>query len=207
MGWQAELYGPCRKRKVLRAASQGGPDVRGSGTGLMDRNIEIKARARDFQHQQKLAEALADSGPQVFYQEDTFFNCSVGRLKLRTSPDGMGELIYYHRQDCVEPTESNYVRSVTSDHESLKEALSNALGVYAVVWKKRTVYVVGRTRVHLDEVEGLGGFIELEVVLRAGEVPGFGDVVARELMAKLGIQAEDLVKPAYVDLLLVAHDS
>ncbi len=99
----------------------------------------------------------------------------------------MGELIYYYRQDCVEPTKSNYVRSVINDPESLKEALSNALGVHAVVCKKRTVDFVGRIRIHLDEVEAIGGFIELEVVLRAREVSRSEAVVARELMAKLGI--------------------
>ena len=167
----------------------------------MGRNVEIKAKARDLEYQRKLADALADSGPQVFYQEDTFFNCSVGRLKLRSSPDGMGELIHYQRQDCVEPGESNYVRSVINDPEPLKEVLSNALGVHAVVRKKRTVYIVGRTRVHLDEVEGLGSFIELEVVLRAGEASESGAVVARDLMTRLDIQVKDLVKLAYVDLL------
>ncbi len=170
----------------------------------MGRNVEIKAKARDLEYQRTLADALADSGPHVFYQEDTFFNCTDGRLKLRSFPDGMGELIHYQRQDCVEPAESIYVRSVINDPESLKDALSNALGVHAVVCKKRTVYVVGRTRVHLDEVEGLGSFIELEVVLRAGEAPGSGAVVARDLMARLGIQAEALVKSAYVDLLFGA---
>ncbi len=139
----------------------------------MGRNVEIKAKARDLEYQRTLADALADSGPQVFYQEDTFFNCTNGRLKLRSFPDGMGELIYYQRQDCVEPAESNYVRSVIKDPESLMEALSNALG----------------------------GFIELEVVLRAGEAQGSGAVVAKDLMARLGIQAEDLMKSAYVDLL------
>ncbi len=168
----------------------------------MSKNVEIKAKARDFQHQHKLAEALSDSSPQVFYQEDTFFNCSAGRLKLRASPVGIGKLIYYNRQDCIEPTESNYVRSVTNDPASLMEALSNALGVFAVVRKKRTVYLAGQTRIHLDEVEGLGCFVEIEVVLRAGEAPERGAEVACDLMAKLGIQTEDLLKTAYVDLLL-----
>lgn len=168
----------------------------------MGRNVEIKARAKDFQYQHKLAEALADSGPQVFYQEDTFFNCSAGRLKLRMSPGGMGELIYYHRQDCVEPTESNYVRSASNDPESLKEVLSNALGVHAVVCKKRTVYVVGQTRIHFDEVKGLGCFIELEVVLRAGEALASGTESVRKLMAQLDIRVEDCVRLAYVDLVV-----
>jgi len=168
----------------------------------MGRNVEIKAKTGDIMHQRKLAEVLADSGPQVIYQEDTFFNCSTGRLKLRMSRDGTAELICYRREDRTDPTESHYVRCVTNEPESLKEVLSNALGVQAVVCKKRTVYIVGRTRIHLDEVQGLGCFIELEVMLRAGETLRSGSEVARDLAAKLGIHDEDMVKSAYVDLLV-----
>jgi predicted adenylyl cyclase CyaB len=73
--------------------------------------------------------------------------------------------------------------------------------VRAVVRKTRTVYRVGRTRIHLDRVEGLGDFIELEVVLRSDEELASGASVARELMARLEIAEDDLVEAAYVDLL------
>ena len=167
----------------------------------MDRNVEIKARVNNLKRQRRLVEALADSQPHLIYQEDTFFNCSVGRLKLRTFLNGTGELIHYEREDRAEPTESEYVLCPTNDSETLKEALSNALGVRAVVRKSRRVYVVGRTRIHLDEVEALGYFIELEVVLGPGESQENGIQVVRELMEKLEIRGEDLVKLAYVDLL------
>ena len=75
----------------------------------MDKNVEIKAKANDSKGQRGLVEALADSRPRLIYQEDTFFNCSVSRLKLRTIPNGAGELIYYEREDRVEPTESEYI--------------------------------------------------------------------------------------------------
>ena len=173
----------------------------------MGRNVEIKAKVNNMDRQRGLLEGLADAQPQIVYQEDTFFNCLAGRLKLRTTPDGKDELIHYQREDRDEPTESEYVLSLTNDPDTLKEALSNALGVRAVVRKNRRVYVVERTRIHLDEVEGLGDFIELEVELRPGESQETGIEVAQDLMEKLEIRGEDLVKSAYVDLLESAPGS
>ena len=131
----------------------------------MPRNIEIKARARDFIGQSELAAQLSEGPAQHLVQVDTFFNVTSGRLKLREFGDGTGELIQYHRADQIEPTESTYIRNTTADPSTLKDALANSLGVRAVVKKKRTVYMAGQTRIHLDEVEGLGMFLELEVVL------------------------------------------
>uniref|UniRef100_A0A8C3H8J1 CYTH domain-containing protein n=1 Tax=Chrysemys picta bellii TaxID=8478 RepID=A0A8C3H8J1_CHRPI len=80
--------------------------------------------------------------------------------------------------------------------------LSQALGVQGVVKKERRLYVVGQTRVHLDRVEGLGDFLELEVVLSEQQSPEDGERVARRLMEELEVQEEDLVAGAYLDLLL-----
>ena len=167
----------------------------------MGRNVEIKAKVNDMDRQRSLLEALSRARPQVVCQEDTFFNCSAGRLKLRTFPTGPGELIQYQREDRYEPAESEYVRYLTDDPDTLKQALSKALGIRAVVRKSRSVYLVEQARIHLDEVEGLGVFIELEVELRPEESEEIGIEVARELMEKLEISGEDLVKSAYVDLL------
>ncbi|HOZ23053.1 MAG TPA: adenylate cyclase, partial [bacterium] len=64
-----------------------------------------------------------------------------------------------------------------------------------------SLYWCGRTRIHLDRVEGLGSFIELEVLLAEGESAAAGEAVARELMHKLGIRDDQLVDGAYLDLL------
>ena len=79
--------------------------------------------------------------------------------------------------------------------------MSLALGVRGVVRKKRTLYLVGQTRVHLDEVEGLGDFMELEVVLHPGQSDAEGQVIARDLMTRLGVAEKDLLEGAYMDLL------
>ena len=89
----------------------------------------------------------------------------------------------------------------TADPEGLCEVLAVALGIRGVVRKRRTVYIIGPTRVHLDQVEGLGEFVELEVVLQPEQDLSVGEVVARELMAKLGISASQLIDRAYIDLL------
>ena len=167
----------------------------------MPRNVEIKAHARDFDNQVRLAEKLEDRGIEHLLQEDTFFNAPTGRLKLRVFGDGSGELIQYERVDSAGAAESRYLRYPTDDPATLKEALTNALGIRGVVRKKRTVYLSGKTRIHMDQVDGLGSFIELEVVLDPDQDPADGVRVADELMSKLGIKNADLVKTAYIDLL------
>ena len=167
----------------------------------MARNIEIKARASNFGRQSRLAEDLGTGSVENLFQEDTFFDVPTGRLKLRTFENGLGELIQYCRANTTGPTESRYVLAPTNEPEALKEALSNALGVQAVVRKQRVVHIVGRTRIHLDRVEGLGEFIELEVVLDPAEPANDGVRVAEELMSKLEIQRADLIESAYVDLM------
>lgn len=168
----------------------------------MNRNVEIKARVTDLAAVRKVAEQLADTGPVVLEQEDTFFHCPTGRLKLRHFGDSRpAELIYYWRGDSPGPKESRYVVHRTSDPSGLFAVLSAALEVRATVRKRRTVYLVGSTRVHLDEVEGLGQFVELEVVLRPDQQTSEGIDIAGDLMARLGITPTQLIDRAYVDLL------
>jgi adenylate cyclase class IV/uncharacterized glyoxalase superfamily protein PhnB len=168
----------------------------------MPRNIEIKARVVDPSALAAKVVALASEGPTLIEQDDTFFACSGGRLKLRAFPGGTGELIFYRRADQAGPKESFYVRSPTPSPDSLREALTLAHGQAGRVRKKRRLYLVGRTRVHLDEVEQLGHFLELEVVLADGESAEDGMGEAHALITSLGIEPAQLVDQAYVDLLL-----
>ncbi|MGF1586456.1 MAG: class IV adenylate cyclase [Bacteroidales bacterium] len=167
----------------------------------MARNIEIKARAGNFKEQLRIAAGLSGQTPELIHQVDTFFNVPRGRLKLREFGDGTGELINYDRPDSPGPKQSTYVISGTVEPDSLKRALDSSIGISAVVKKKRTLFLSGQTRVHFDEVEGLGCFIELEVVLVPGQEISDGESVTREWMLELGIQQSDLVAGAYVDLL------
>ena len=167
----------------------------------MPRNVEIKARLTDLAALEARAAVLAGHGPVLIYQEDVFFNVPQGRLKLRKFDADRGELIYYERADTLEPKESFYLRSATAEPDALTATLQAALGLRGVVRKQRTLYLVGQTRVHLDQVEGLGAFMELEVVLDEGQTAEDGARVAQELMHRLGIEPDSLITGAYIDLL------
>ena len=168
---------------------------------LNGRNVEVKAKINNLALIRKRAEMLADSDPIIIEQEDTFFPCPNGSLKLRRLSGKEGELIYYQRSESTEPRESQYVRSPSQDTHSLCEVLSNALGVRGVVRKRRTLFLVGQTRIHLDEVKNLGLFVEIEVVLSLQQTVSEGVHIAEEIMEKLGISRDDLVEKAYIDLL------
>lgn len=167
----------------------------------MPRNVEIKARIDGVEALLPIAQALADGPPQNIYQDDTFFACSRGRLKLRDFGDGRAELIHYHRADAEGPKPSDYVRSTTDDPAGLREALTRAHGVIGRVRKLRLLLLAGQTRIHLDRVEGLGDFLELEVVLRDGQTEQDGVAIADALLAQLGVAASQRLAGAYLDLL------
>jgi len=164
-------------------------------------NIEIKARIESVESLVPLVARIAAEGPTEIFQDDTFFACSAGRLKLRAFSEHDGQLIFYQRADSAGPKESFYVISPTSSLETLRQALSLAYGVVGRVRKHRTLFMVGRTRIHLDKVDGLGDFLELEVVLAEGEPQTSGIAVANELLGKLAIPQSQLIDKAYVDML------
>jgi len=167
----------------------------------MNRNIEMKARVACLDKMQRMLEALSDTPCQALDQEDTFFRTSSGRLKLRVTLGRDAELIYYERPDVPELRESRYVRSGVVDPVLLQRMLSAALGVEGVVRKRRLLYTIGQTRLHLDTVENLGTFLEIEVVLTPGQGADEGQRIAHELTGHLQIAADDIVPYAYVDLL------
>ncbi len=164
-------------------------------------NIEIKARVADLEALRKQAEDLAQRPVQVLNQEDVFFNIPKGRLKLRMEGNDRGQLIYYDRPDEDGPKASNYQIYPTAAPHQLRALLAASLGERGVVKKTRSLYWVGQTRIHLDEVEGLGSYMELEVVLADGQSLLEGESVARDLCAALSITAANLVRGAYIDLL------
>ena len=166
------------------------------------RNIEIKARVENLASLAAEAAKIASGPATQILQDDTFFPCAGGRLKLRDFLDGTGELIFYRRTNESGPKESFYVRSPTSSPDLLRESLSLAYGELGRVQKDRTLYLIGRTRVHLDDVAALGSFLELEVVLRDDESAEKGVQEAKELMRTLNIDPQQLIDCAYIDLLM-----
>ena len=168
----------------------------------MARNVEIKARIESIDSISDKAAALADDGPIEIFQDDTFFACNNGRLKLRALSPDEGQLIFYRRVNQKGPKECFYLISHTNSPDALRECLSLAYGQVGRVRKSRTLYLVGRTRIHLDRVQDLGNFLELEVVLEENEDVRTGEAIAQDLMQKLGVLPEQLIEGAYIDLLL-----
>jgi adenylate cyclase class IV len=174
-------------------------------------NVEIKARVADPGRLRRAAEELSGGGPETLVQRDVFFAAPNGRLKLRIFPDGTGELIHYARRDSRAPKESFYSIAPVPDAEQLAATLGGALGVRGVVEKTRRLFLVGPARIHVDEVRGLGDFMEIEVVLPEDEARGSGGrsdrtsvdgrAMIRDLMTRLGVSEGDLLAKAYIDLI------
>jgi predicted adenylyl cyclase CyaB len=172
----------------------------------MPANIELKAVLKHRGAALATAARLADSGPEVIHQEDIFFRCQGARLKLRIvhsaqEDSNHGELIRYQREDRAEARCSRYSIARTSDPHALLDILSKTLGIVGTVNKTRMLHLVGQTRIHIDQVEGLGDFLELEVVLRTDQTEEDGRRIANRLLAEFEIGPQDLIAEAYVDLL------
>jgi predicted adenylyl cyclase CyaB len=144
---------------------------------------------------------LSDQPLVIIPQEDTFFNTEKGRLKLRVQAPDTGTLIYYERPNRDGPKRSDYYLAETQDPDSLKKVLSLTLGIRGVVKKTRYLYMAGQTRIHLDEVEGLGYYMELEVVMREDQNEAEGQSIAEDLMRRLGVREDALIEGAYMDLI------
>ena len=167
----------------------------------MPRNIEVKARMKDRAVVEARLAALQLECDQVIQQHDTFYHSAQGRLKLRRFADQSAELIYYERDDQSDAKESFYLQTKTRDANNLHESLCLANGVRGEVKKVRHLYLHGRTRIHLDKVDGLGDYLELEVVMRDEEDNEVGVTEANDLLQQLGIPQSDCLECAYVDLL------
>lgn len=170
----------------------------------MARNIEIKARITSIETLLPHAMAVAGAAPhqvEQIDQDDSFFRVPQGRLKLRQFADGSAELIHYQRADGTGARASDYVRVPVPDAAALREALARACGLLGRVRKRRWLLRVGATRIHLDRVEGLGDFMELEVVMAPGQSDADGAAVAEVLLRELGLGEAERVAVAYLDLL------
>jgi adenylate cyclase len=168
----------------------------------MARNIEIKARLDNRAEVEARLTELNLSCQEVLHQHDTFYGSAMGRLKLRRFSDRMAELIYYERQDDSAAKESFYLLSKTEDAENLHASLTRSNGIRGEVKKVRHLYFMGRTRIHMDQVVGLGDFLELEVVMHEGDDSHNGVAEANEILAQLGVPQAACLSGAYIDLLL-----
>jgi homotetrameric cytidine deaminase len=166
------------------------------------RNIEIKAHDRDPARTLELALELGAADEGDLQQRDTYFDRARARLKLREQEPGEDELIEYGRMDEAGARASSYRRVRVSSAPELREALDAALGTLVVVTKRRRLLTRDNVRIHLDEVEGLGSFIELEAVASPGSDLAAEQAQVADLRARLEIGDDALVGESYSDLLL-----
>jgi len=164
------------------------------------RNIELKARLADLEAARKTAEALATKRLGVQHQIDTYFHCRRGRLKLRQINGLSAELVWYARPDEPGPKASDYLQVPVSNPETLKAALSAGLGVRAIVDKRREIFLWHNVRIHLDQVAGLGTFLELESVLGPTVSEDRGRAQLDELLGQFGVRADDLLTGSYGEM-------
>lgn len=117
--------------------------------------------------------------------------------------EGDAELIFYDRPDCKGPKLSDFEKCYLpfEQVDGMNKVLTKAFGVRTEVVKNRQLFMVGQTRVHVDKVENLGDFVELEVVLNNEQSIEDGQEIANDIMKKLGIEEENLLATAYADLL------
>ena len=165
------------------------------------RNIEIKAIASDFTRQKRIAESISETPPELFRQEDYYFKIDKGRLKLRVLSINKGELIYYERPDDTGPKLSSYQIYNTNSPNKLIEVMKSSYGIRNIVRKERHLFIYNRTRIHMDIVDSLGEFVELEVVLGRSDSIKKGEEEAEFLINRLGISKKDLIASSYIDLI------
>jgi adenylate cyclase class IV len=170
------------------------------------RNLEAKFPLGDLDAARTVALALGYTAVASFIQRDTFFVVAHGKLKLREQPPGAW-LIHYARERESGLMLSRYEIATVADVTRTREMLVGALGVLAEVRKHRTLLTRRNVRFHLDRVETLGGFGEIEAVLGEGDEDWTGDdsgsarAAVDELLSALGVGAQELVEVSYFELM------
>jgi predicted adenylyl cyclase CyaB len=168
------------------------------------KNVEIKARVSDLGAVKSKVETLGEAVHVASLRQiDTYFKVTHGRLKLReiSGTETLSQLIYYVRPDLAGPKTSTYEITDVTDSDVVKRILDGALGILAVVSKQRELFLWKNVRIHLDEVVGLGDYVELEAVLDRNSSEFDGELLVGELMDRLRLDPSDLIDSSYCDML------
>lgn len=165
-------------------------------------NIEIKARTtRAHDIRQYLQEHGADYRG-TDHQTDTYFKVLNGRLKLREG-NIENNLIYYRREETEGIRQSNVEMTEVKNAAVLKAMLSKAMGILTVVNKRREIYYIGNVKFHLDMLDGLGEFVEIEACNRFEDIPVETlQQQCEEYMAAFKVNREDLIRKSYSDMVM-----
>jgi adenylate cyclase, class 2 len=164
-------------------------------------NLELKARDPDPEHSLRVCRGLGAEDEGILFQRDTYFEVPKGRLKLRREGEATAHLISYERANVPQRRESRYRIVAISNPQGLEGALASVLGIAAVVTKTRRLFLFEGVRIHLDLVDGLGSFIELEAVAEQGDqdLPRF-ETLLSDLQLSFGLEEADLIGESYCEL-------
>lgn len=165
-------------------------------------NIEIKARCSNPEN---IEQILLDENANfkgLDHQIDTYFNVPKGRLKLREG-NIENSLIFYERENISGPKKSQVQLYKTKPESGLKKVLYHSLGINIIVDKKRKIFFIENIKFHIDEVKGLGSFVEIEAIDKHGTI-GQTKLEAQcdRYIKKFAINNNDLISVSYSDLLL-----
>jgi len=166
-------------------------------------NIELKAQYRDLEKARRIAMSLGARLLWKDHQEDTYFVTQQGKLKLRESGLNGSELLPYIKADQSGTKRSDYAKIPVADAALVKSLLTELLGKKLSVKKTREVFLIENVRVHLDEVVGLGNFLEFEAVYEDDTPEAAQREIGKlqELKKTFEISEADLLDGSYPDLL------
>jgi len=164
------------------------------------KNIELKAHCADLSTARAAAMGIGAAPSGLLVQSDTYFRVPNGRLKLRETEGRPAELIWYARANSTSLRDSDYYVLPIPDPQNTKAALTLALGLRGVVEKRRELLIYHNVRVHLDDVAGLGTFVEFEAVISHEDDVEPSMQRLKTLTATLGIRDADRVAVSYSDL-------
>jgi len=164
-------------------------------------NVEIKARCAE---PTKIRAILLAHNARFIgedHQVDTYFRVESGRLKLREG-NIENALIFYQRDNQAGPKKSNILLYPSQPDAALKAVLAAALGILVVVDKQRAIYFIDNVKFHVDEVQDLGSFVEIEAIAKDGEKTEAELLEqCRFYMNLLNIQSVDLLENSYSDMI------
>ena len=166
-------------------------------------NIEIKAKSANQGKIREILKSLNADFRGTDHQTDTYFNVKIGRLKLREG-NIENHLIYYEREDKEGPKQSNVILYKSNPESSLKKILTKALGILVIVKKQREIYFVDNVKFHLDAIQDLGTFVEIEAIDKDGTI-GKEKLLGQcnHYMNLFEISNEDLIPVSYSDLMMM----
>lgn len=168
------------------------------------RNIECKAIDPNPSASLEVCKALGAQDRGIIAQRDTYFAVAKGGLKLREEQPGRPHLVQFERANEPQQRESRYRIVEVGDGEALRAALAAAIGIRGVVVKRRHLLLWRSVRIHLDEVEQLGTFIELEAVAPPDSDLAHEHRLVAELRDALSITDDRLIALGYAEQLLQA---